>query len=204
MDFDYPDLLFEPGISFDVSWSPQLIIPFEDPNTYTVDIVLYEYDATSNIWKELETLAADIPNTGERSVTAIADDSCLSDNSINAGVCQVAIKVAVGRALSDSSSAAKLERVGVWSGMAYLALLNELRERCEAWCESQPENIGQEILDRLPPCPPTMQRAIEDTRFEEERLSSVIDVTMYDIQWRRFFHEGATSCFRQTAFVRYI
>ena len=209
VDFDYPDLLFEPGISFNLSWSPQLIIPFEDPNTYVVDIVLYEYDEMSNIWKEIETLAADVPNSGERSVTIIADNSCLSNHGVNAGVCQVAIQVAVGRATGDSSSIAKrqvkfFEGIGLWSGIAYMALSSELRERCEAWSESQPANVGREILDRLPPCPPTVQRAVEDSRFEEERLSSVIYVTMFDVQWRSFFHEGAASCFRQTAFVRYI
>ena len=179
-----------------MTWSPQFIIPFEDPSTYTVDIVLHEYDVIGNIWKELETLATNVPNSGERSVTIMADNNHLSN--INTVVCQVAIQITVGRAASNMGS------IGIWSGRAYMALLSELRKRCEAWCESQPANIGQEILDRLPPCPPTVQRAVEDSRFQEETLSSRIYATMFDDQSRNFFHEGAASCFRQTTIIRYV
>ena len=203
VDFNIPDLLFEPGVSFTVTWSPELIIPFEDPTTYTVDIALYEYDVTSSIWKELEKLATDVPNSGKRTVT-------VTDNTVDIDVRQVAVQIAVSRAATSNimvkrqtQFTALFRKIGIWSGVAYLAFSLYLRNQCIEWCESQPPSIGQEILDRLPPCPPTMQRAVEDSRFEEETLSSKIYFTIFDDQWRNFFHKGAASCFRQTTFTRY-
>ena len=85
---------------------------------------------------------------------------------------------------------------------AYEKLSIELRMECEEWYESEPANIGQEILARLPPCPPTMQMAVEDNRFEEDKLSDTIYFTFLDDAYRNIFHENTESCFRQTAFTR--
>ena len=215
VDYNIPDLLFEPGVSFTVTWSPEFIVPFEDPSTYTVDISVYEYDATSSTWEKLEKLATGVPNTGERDVTIAADANLNTDTD----VCQIAIQVAVSRPStvteSDSNTMEKrlailpaVARIALWGGIAYLSYLtlsHVFRNRCEEWCNSQPPNIGQEIQDRLRmfPCPPTMERANEDPRFKEDRLSSRIYVTFFDNLWRNFFHEGTASCFRQTTFTRY-
>ena len=189
-------------------WSPEFIVPFEDPTMYTVDITLYEYDATSSIWKELETLATAVPNSGERDVTVTADTNLNSEVDVS----QVSIQVAVSRSStvteSDPNTMVKrlvaLPAIAIWSGVAYLTLSLHFRNKCEDWCNSQPPNIGQEIQARLLSCPPTMERADKDTRFEEDRLSSRIYVTVFDDLWRDFFHENTASCFRQRTFTRYI
>ena len=92
--------------------------------------------------------------------------------------------------------------------LSTLAVQARQRELCEAWSAVQPTNIGQEILNRLPPCP----RRVTDVQapnsgFSEEKFLSYIPIigtiqnyfgtTLVDDSFRTFFHPGTTSCFRQ-------
>ncbi len=217
VDFDYPSPLLLPDESFGVTWDPEDILPLpviDDPLSFTVDIVLYEFNLDTGLWEELQDLATDVPNTGERQVTIQA----IEDNSLELpDVCPVAIAVVVSgesTSLSPTSKrgiglSALIQRaVGTvkrWARQAYTIVFEAvtevlslteraigilLRELCESWCNGQPPNIGQEILDRLPPCPPDVQRALSDPQFKlDNRLIS-------------FFHPSATSCYRQETITR--
>ena len=160
----------------------------------------------SSIWSERNSLATNVPNTGTRSVTIRYTGDQSTNCNLNFDVCQVVIQVAVSTTASSSgfpqAQSFGLLHTGIWSGIAYLAVRSDLRQFCDVWFKSEPPNFGQEILQRVPSCPPTMQRAFEDSRFEVDSFSSVIRDTMYNVQWRNFFHEGTANCFRQIAFTR--
>ena len=82
--------------------------------------------------------------------------------------------------------------VAVWSTAAYYSLGNCLRASCEQWSEEQPEGIGREISDRLPPCPPSLDLA------RAPGSGFIEDTGMLRLLTCSFFHRGADTCFRQT------
>ncbi len=206
VDFDYPSPLLLPDESFGVTWDPEDILPLpviDDTLSFTVDIILYEFNLDSGLWVELQDLATDVPNTGERQVTIQA----IEDNSRELpDVCPIAIAVVVsGESTSLSSNSkqgidllALIQRaagtVKKWARQAY-AIVNEVgkalfRQKCYSWSRGEfpwPKIDGQEILRRLPPCPPNAQKARQDPQFEIDEHKSLIS----------FFHPDADSCFRQ-------
>jgi len=104
-------------------------------------------------------------------------------------------RIIVGDAIQSGDVVIGIESNGVHSNgltLARNALANTLRSKCKKWCDEQPPNIGQEILDRLPPCPPTVQQAHVDNRFQ------------LDNRLIRFFHPGAENCFRQSTITRLV
>lgn len=210
VNFDYPDLLFLPNEPFNVTWNPENILlhtVFGEPSSFTVDVVLHEYNFNTEVWTELQVLANNIPNTGETQVMIQG----IIDNRVTfelPDVCRIAIAVAVSRESTSlrkrTVDFAQFERIAgavkQWTREAYAvvkemarnALANTLRSKCKKWCDEQPPNIGQEILDRLPPCPPTVQQAHVDNRFQ------------LDNRLIRFFHPGAENCFRQSTITRLV
>ena len=71
VNFDYPGLLFLPNEPFNVTWNPENILlhtVFGEPSSFTVDVVLHEYNFNTEVWTELQVLANNIPNTGETQV----------------------------------------------------------------------------------------------------------------------------------------
>ncbi len=232
VDFDYPS----PGEYFNVTWDPEDILPprvIDDPLSFTVDIILYEFNLDTGLWVELQVLATNVPNTGERQVTIQA----IEDNSRELpDVCPIAIAVAVSGESTSLSSNSKRDNDWLarikhaagtakqWTKQTYAIVIEKgteaieivselietvvekgaevivivvegvtstvkrsIRQRCNSWCGGQLPNIGQEILRRLPPCPPTTQKARRDPQFEIDEHKSLIS----------FFHPGADSCFRQ-------
>jgi len=210
VNFDYPGQLFLPNEPFNVTWNPENILlhtVFGEPSSFTVDVVLYEYNFNTEVWTELQVLANNIPNTGETQVVIEG----IIDNRVTfelPDVCRIAIAVAVSRESTSlrkrTVDFAQFERIAgavkQWTREAYAvvkemarnALANILRSQCKKWCDEQPPTIGQEILDRLPPCPPTIQQACVDNRFEQ------------DNQLIGFFHPGAANCFRQSTITRLV
>jgi len=84
-------------------------------------------------------------------------------------------------------------KVMLWSEVFYISGSNSLLNYCATWYRDQPDEIGQEILQRLPSCPLSIEQANVDNKFEEEDLSA---------SFRKTFHPGVSSCFRQVIFTR--
>ena len=64
------------------------------------------------------------------------------------------------------------------------------RAACAVWHAIEDENIGEQILGRVPPCPPNVDAFQSDERFVKDELS--------------LLHPGAFVCYRQIVFTRYI
>ena len=222
------DLFFTRGTPVKVYWSPQAILPVESPESYSVDIHLMELNLASGKWEHLVTLGTDLTNNGsaEVSISDIETIEIGAVENLDSSASPVVVQVSVSSASTSAMATSKrqtasnvLRKLGRFalrtlknSPVRYLRkLARQAAQRilCETWSFLEPENIGQEILDRLPPCPPTSVGArAPNSGFREERLSSSIrvvgqvqnffDTTIIDDKFREFFHPRTSSCFRQT------
>ena len=204
-----------------VRWSPDSIFPMEAPDSYEIDIILLELSTETGTWTRLATLGTDLPNNGVATIRIPSFQREEYESSISPIVIQVSLS-------ANSTSETRLVKRGVLSNLlrrlgrfglqtirnSPMRFLRKLARQaaqrvfCEAWSAAQPSNIGQEILNRLPPCP----RRVTDARapnsgFSEERFSSHIPIigtiqgylgtTLVDDSFRTFFHPGTASCFHQ-------
>ena len=213
--------VFESGGVIKVYWSPQSIFPLiEDHNSYTIDITLRELDMITSEWRILATLASNLVNDGEAEV--IIPDLPIVENyedSVNPVVVEVGVSSA---SLTNTTTKrgffsnilTKIGRFGLriikQTPMRIVKkLITQAAQRlaCEAWALTQDDNIGEQINNRLDPCPCTADRAKANNGFREEKLSSIVKVigqvqdyfgtTIVDDAFRNYFHPGAASCYRQ-------
>ena len=215
---DNDDLLFSSGAPITVYWSPQTILPVESPGSYSVDILLMELNLTNSKWEHLVTVGTNLTNNGSAKLK-IPEIEVL--DNVNSSFSPVVVQVSVSSvstSVVDKKTFNLLKKLGKLahrilkhSAVRYLRkLARQAAQRllCEAWSRLQPDNIGQEILDRLPSCPRTSAGArAPNSGFKEERFSSSIQVvgkiqnffktTIIDDKVREFFNPGTSSCFRQ-------
>ena len=160
------DLLLEVGSQVALNWPPSSVLPFLDPDIYTVDIGLYGINAATLQLLLLGELASDIDNSGQATVT-------IPRRPFTIPLLAVAFQVSFRR-FTDTSAAIEGEfpfslvnvssRIGVWSDVGLLPLesLNlDFLDLCNFWIASQPPGIGEELLRRVQgiPCPPTEAQA---------------------------------------------
>ena len=202
------DLLFSGGSVVHVRWSPVSVFPLELPNSYTVDIDMLQMNANGVANKF--SLVKDIPNTGLADVKVPSIDATAS---LEGPVSPVIVQVSLSdKALSRSRSKRAIFRSLVMKTVVYAAVryLKKITQQtqaslCKAWSLEEPEGIGEEILNRLPPCPRRIQDIrIPNSGFTEEKASSHLPVIIGDYigfivddKFREYFHPGTSSCFRQ-------
>ena len=217
------DLVFATGTSVRVQWSPESIFPMESQDSYTVDIDLLELSTRTRRWQKLKTLAFNVPNTGVANVPIAEVEE---EDRLRLSYSPVIVRVGLSNASTNETETTIQRRSisGVFRAIGRAALkivknspvryLKKLARQavqrllCEAWSALQPQDTGNMVMSRLPPCP----RRIRDIRapnsgFTEERLSSVVPVvgrvqdffgaTIIDDGFRNYFHPGTTNCFRQ-------
>ena len=224
------DLIVSADTLVQVQWSPESILPMEAPGNYEVDIELLEMNMETGFWSKTATLETGLPNNGVANVRIpsysiqVEEDNATVESSLSPVIIQVALNASSTRTKRGvfTNFLAKLGRFALKtiknSPMRFLyKLARQAAQRvlCEIWGALQPRNIGQEILNRLPPCP----RRIRDARapnsgFTEERFSSLVPIvgrvqnyfgtTLIDDAFRTFFHPGTANCFRQRVTDRYI
>ena len=219
-------LLLLPGTTtMRLTWDPQMILPVQDPSSYSVNVELYRFNLDTGGWIKFTDLARNVPNSGTLdsvTVPPIIDNQ--SGGRSQTDVHAVAIRVVVGEASTapskrqtDTSLLGMLRPLrpllipSIWTGISYYYApqffeqrpSDDLRSLCDAWSRRQLPDIGNTIVERLPPCPCTEAQARSpNSGFVEDRLSSSIGITSFDDHWRTFFHPRTTSCFRQATFTR--
>ena len=190
------DVLLLPDSQTIIHWSPDSIIPpylqeaYGLTDIYTVDISLYQLNFESESYTFTMKLASDIPNTGAYEIIIPTIDQ--SEN-FTAGVIGVSLSEQfTSRSTRNAVSIiySLLKRSAIF-GLAYVATSLAARAICSEWCSSEPNNIGETLLNRLPPCPPVRDAAVNDPVFNESNFLLF------------FYHPGASSCFRQVMFTRY-
>ena len=192
------DLFYVTNDTVEIAWDTTSFIPQsileEFDVTVTVSIVLFELDTETGNTQFVANLASGISNIGQHTITI---PSMVGEMST------AVFQVTVDEVLSSSPIPEYIELVfdeirgqtAQWSDLSYVSESNYVRSKCEEWCESQPEDIGEKILERLPPCPPTANRAEADSVFEEEKL------ILFGDAFRELFHPGTSSCYRQVVFT---
>ena len=187
--------ILKSGDMVKLHWSPDSILPTEEPDSYTIDVVLRTYDEESRTWISTD-LATNVPNSGYIEVL-LPERSPKSDNE--SGVPTVFLV-----RVSEPSSETQISKRGIFSKLiknviraitfvtrvvvSVLFPSTEIIRRllCEAWGLTQSRTASQQIASELPACPCTVSEvtALGNT-FKEEGISSVI------------FHPGSDRCFRQ-------
>ena len=191
------DIFFGSNDMVEISWDKDSLIPPSIAEefgilTVTLDIQLFELDAESGNTQFVMTLASNISNSGQYSVMIPSMNVELT------AVFKVTLAKVILSVLEAIPEYVEMifnrikGKVAQWSGAIYVHNTDNLRAKCDEWCENQPEGIGEEILERLPPCPPTATRARADNDFDEEDLGE---------DFREFYHPNTSSCFRQVVFT---
>ena len=184
---------------FTVRWEPQSLLPLLEPSSFTVNIALYQLD-TSNTqeWMHFLDITRGHPNTG------VAEFTVPNSNEIIApAVYPVALRVSVGahsqedgilQSFNDLVVFAQ-DAVSQWrSNLNYAVSLN-LLDRCLEWYQTQPPDIGNTILSRVPDCCQTEEKATApNSGFIRDSHDALV----------AFFHPDAASCYRQATIIRFV
>ena len=177
-------------------WSPEAILPTEPPDSYSISIMLREYDQQSDEWIYTE-LAEDVLNTGFIEIAVPERVSKNANESVAPAVFQIGV--------SESSSDGQIQKRGLFSKIVkavkkVIKIVTKVipvvrspvfeisrRLACETWGFFQSRERSQQILSQLPPCPCTVPEIeAPGSGFEQENsfVSSI-------------FHPGSDKCFRQ-------
>lgn len=172
-----------------------------DPTFFTVDLKLYRLDDDRKDWKLFLNIIEGHPNTG------VLEFSMPSGDNIETNVYPVALRISVGEqvalgtqeeAVSDIIKSAQ-DRVSQWfSSFFYYAVDSlDLFNECLRWYtsdrENEASNIGEMLLNRVPDCCQTVDRAAApNSGFVRDTHETLV----------AFFHPGAASCYRQATITR--
>ena len=167
----------------DLTWSPD-IQPFEDPQSYKVDIASYLLDPKDGKLEMLKMLASDAPNTGK--ATVLLDGVRLQGGTV---VVPIYVQVAVARTQDNEKSGACS-----WSAVTYFATGTALVFACNRWSSRQRDVNASALLDQVEPCPRTVAQArLPNSNF----IADDVDPFGRHIQTSSVFHPSADICFRQ-------
>ena len=187
-------LLFVQGSSdlFTVEWVPLNLLPLLDPNSYTVNIDLFRLKTEEEGWVHFLNIAMNHTNSGTANFTVP------SSGLTEAEVYSVALRISVGDQEGSSVFDNILEfaegSVSQWKSDLYYATSLDLLQTCINWFLSEPQDIGQTILNRVPSCCATEERAAApNSGFVRDGFDSLI----------AFFHPDAASCYRQATITRF-
>lgn len=190
-------LLYTPNETLEISWDkgsllPQSLTKRQDV-TVTVDIQLAEVNAEMGSIRTIAKLASNITNTGRYRVIIPSDYEGISAAVVQLTIASVQSSNPLQSLLSNlDKTYNKIKgQFAVWSREIYVSGSNVFQEQCEEWYKSEPDGIGDTLLQRLPPCPPT-----------ENRMTNVFVKEDYGNAFREFFHPSTSSCYRQVSFTR--
>ena len=196
-EVSYEDAIISPGDVITIRWPPGAIVPqsLREPllgtEPFSVDLSFYMIGPDGENITFVTKIATAVPNSGVHQVM-IEEMNMKEDYA--GGVIGVSISEQfVSRSKRGVKDVFKkvVGNIFKWGTIAVLSHpVTGLASRlfCETWAWSQPDDIGDQILSRVPPCPPTRQQAVKDDNFDEERFSFI-------------FHTGADSCFKQRGFT---
>ena len=197
------------GTTIELSWDAAAIFPALNATDYTVDIQLYEFDVTTQTWKERGTLATNTENDGMEALTVSTTTIATSRQ-----VAPIALLVFVSHSPSSVSGAHPVQqqvitarlKAGKWTAPLYYTsqqFVFRSRFYCESWFLGEPAGTGESLLASVAPipCPPNLDQArLPGSGVQQERYSSFYGNIRYNTQWLNYFHPEAAACFRERVF----
>lgn len=193
-------LFLDPKSVVKLEWNPN-ILPYNDPQSYTVDILMYEIDEMSGSLSSPYELKQAAGNTGSDEVEV----PTLRTKKV---AVPVAIKVVESRTSSTRkkrNSAGDSQLAGVWSGIFVGSATTStkvfaLRSACDSWLAKEKEQIGPALLKNVIPCPPRLEQArLPNSGLTEVNLTSVFGSSKYNRQYQLYLHYNTKICFQQRA-----
>ena len=179
--------------------------------SYTVDVSLHSLDPQTKTRSFFRNLATNVPNTGsletllpsiDEPYMVVAIGISISENSISEALDSLNngnqdddddISITdVGKYIKKLKKVIKYIKKPV-TLLKDIAIDAAKRIGCETFCHLEPDNIGNEINQRLPPCPPTSNRAKRDSQFTRE-------IPLLELATTGTFGQ----CFAQSVFDRYV
>ena len=184
--------------SVTIMWNSDMLLPADlvEDIEVLVDIDLILIGTESGDVDALFNLAESVPNDGIHSVV-IPEYDDMSTVLVQVSVAEMVAPATISDYVGELSNEIK-GKVKQFSEVSIISGSNFLRESCLEWSEEQPEGIGDTLLARLAPCPPTVARARVDRNFVEDSTPIVGDIL------RKLFHPGTANCFRQSFLRRYV
>jgi len=171
------------GVPLKLKWLPEIFTPSNDSMyaSILVDIELYAY-AKSQKWERMIGLDFRLPNKGNATVEIPVRFKTYDP------------QLAVIRVSPSAEQGVIDQNIALWSGLVYTeSQQSTLSKLCTKWSSSEPQEFGDTLLQRLPPCPPNVRLAILDALYIEDRETT---------RYRGFFHPNAIRCFHQATFTR--
>ena len=192
------DLLYMSNDRMEITWDQDSLIPRSLTDKHnvivTVDIQLAEVDVETGNTRTVASLASDVANSGRYQAMVPSDYEGISSAVVKITIANIengdSLRSLVGH-LENVYNQIK-EQLAHWSKEIYVSSgSNILREQCVEWYGAEPDRTGDDLLDRLPSCPPT-----------ESRMTYTFVKEDYGNAFREFFHPGTSSCYRQALFTR--
>ena len=169
-----------------LTWSPD-IQPFENPQTYKVDIAAYFLDPQEGTLEMVKMLANDVSNTGKATVRL--DDVRLRGGTV---VAPLYVQVAVAR-IQDEKNGLPAKACS-WSAVTYFTTRTAIFFACNYWSLRQRDVNASVLLDQVEPCPRTVVQArLPNSKF----IADDVDPFGRHIQTSSVFHPSADICFKQ-------
>ena len=172
------------GVPLKLEWPPKLFTPNDEASyaSVLVDIDMYVYNTRFQQWENMMNLDYSVQNRGNATV-----ELPVSFIRYNPQLAVIKVSPSADQNVIDQNIAA-------WSGLVYTeSHQRTLSKLCTAWSSREPQEFGDTLLQRLPPCPPNVRLAILDALYIEDRETS---------RYRSFFHPSAVRCFHQATFTR--
>ena len=215
------EMMFSSETSVHVEWSPESMLPMENPNNYEVDISLLELNTRTRIWSNLASLGTGLPNSGSADVRI---PNIQPENTLQQSISAVVVQISLS---SSSIDPARLTQKGINSDFLKslsqhtlktiingpVRFLNKVESQmiqrmlCSEWSNLQSLAVLEDVLTQLIHCPLTLEVArLPNQGLREDRISSMIPIvgrirnftdTLVDDLYQQYFYSGTTECFHQ-------
>ena len=195
-------LFLEPKSNVKLNWNPN-ILPYIDPQSYKVDIVMYEIDEMTGSLSSPYELKKAINNNGSDEV----EIPILQNEKKVAAPVVVKVREAMASSTRRKRNTADDSQLGgVWSGVFFGTAAeggsSNLARRfaCETWSNEERADIGPALLATVIPCPPRLEQArLPNSGLIEVNLTSVFGSSNYNQQYQLYLHNNTEICFQQRA-----
>ncbi len=195
------ELLFSKGENVVIKWQPEQLVSNELENKLDINIGTFLQYVPNVKPADLRNTYHFDRNSGQENITLpTVIFQCDIIDGVSSSICPIFFQVSIG---SQSQILGKeISGISIWSGVSFLGDLKDnskINSQCDKWT-STAENSGDvNLLNRLPPCPPTTLFAVWDVNYQRENMvSSVTSDSTYHQSFMNFFHPNITTCYRQS------
>jgi hypothetical protein len=186
--------------SVQIKWNKNILL-FESPETYTVDIYLFELNNDGSLSRPMN-VAKRVTNTG---MTVVRVPRVKHTQSLLVPVFLKVVPSEKTRRRKRQIDLDPKKSIGTWSGLVFSprdgSSVQVMRKECDKWFRQQPD--GGDLLKDTVPCPPTLDQArLPNSGLEEVNRQSIFQATKYADLSHAYYHPMTDICFQQRSVQR--